>query len=103
MVGKNSLPRGRPDHGDEAAAGDAISRFGDHPGDRLSRVKSGNDDLSGLRRAARLLIDTHGADVRTRAVARSDELLADGDLVGYAIWQQVLRAIDELLGTPADD
>jgi hypothetical protein len=25
MVCKNSLPRCRPDHGDEAAAGDAIS------------------------------------------------------------------------------
>jgi hypothetical protein len=100
MVGKKYCPGA--DKTIRTGTGDVVPRFGDGPGDRRSRVKSGNDDFSGLRQAARLLIGTHGADARPRAVARSDELLAEGDLVGHAIWQQVLRAIDELLETPAD-
>ena len=82
-------------------AGGAVRRPGNPAGDQPAHVKSGIDKPSDLRQAARLLIDTHGADARPRAAARSHELLVQGDMIGHAIWQKVLRAIDELLSGPA--
>jgi len=67
-------------------------------------MNSGSDDSSDFRLAARLLIDTYGADARSRVVARSCELLAHGDMIGHAIWQKVLRAMDaQLPGPTAED
>lgn len=48
-------------------------------------------------RAANLLIKQHGDDAPIHAAMRADELLAEGDLEGVAIWKAIIRAIDELL------
>lgn len=64
-------------------------------------MNSSIDEPPDLRQAARLLIDTHGADARPRAAARSRELFVQGDMIGHAIWQKVLQAIDELTGSTA--
>ena len=48
-------------------------------------------------RAAKLLVDRHGDEAPSHAAMRADELLKDGDVDGYAIWKQILKAIDELL------
>ena len=37
-------------------------------------------------RAAKLLVDQHGADAPIRAAQRADELLAAGDIEGRAVW-----------------
>jgi hypothetical protein len=47
-------------------------------------------------RAAKLLIDQHGADAAIRAAQRADELLEAGDVDGAAVWRQILEAIGEL-------
>ena len=47
-------------------------------------------------RAAKLLIDQHGADAPIRAAQRADELLARGDVEGQAVWKRILRAIEAL-------
>ena len=46
--------------------------------------------------AARLLIDKHGDDAPIRAAERAEELAAEGDVDGCAVWRQILEAIDEL-------
>ena len=53
------------------------------------------DDLD-IFRAAKLLIDQHGDDAATRASLRADELLAERDADGSAVWRRILAAIDEL-------
>ncbi len=47
-------------------------------------------------RAAKLLIDQHGADAGLRAAERADEMLERGDLEGAAVWRRILKAIEEL-------
>ena len=47
-------------------------------------------------RAAKLLIDQHGADAGLRAAERADRLLENGDVDGAAIWVRILKAIEEL-------
>ena len=47
-------------------------------------------------RAAKLLIDQHGADAPLRAAERADELLDDGDVEGSGVWRRILEAIEEL-------
>jgi hypothetical protein len=47
-------------------------------------------------RAAKLMIDQHGADAAIRAAQRADELLDDGDVDGAVVWRQILGAIEEL-------
>jgi hypothetical protein len=47
-------------------------------------------------RAAKLLIDQHGDDASLRAAERADELLAEADVEGSAVWRRILAAIDEL-------
>ena len=53
------------------------------------------DDLDILR-AANLLLKRYGADAGIRAAQRADELLADGDSDGYAIWRRILEAVTDL-------
>jgi len=54
-------------------------------------------------RAAKLLVDQHGADAPIRAAQRADELLAAGDVVARAVWLGIPRAIKGLMATrPAD-
>ena len=47
-------------------------------------------------RAAKLLIDQHGADAAIRAAQRADELQDEGDVDGAVVWRRILEAIDEL-------
>ena len=46
-------------------------------------------------RAAHLLIKRHGDDAPIEAAMRADELAADGDMEGRAVWL-IGRAIEEL-------
>jgi len=48
-------------------------------------------------RAAKLLVDQHGANAPIRAAQRADELLAAGDLNGRAVWLGILKAVEELI------
>ena len=50
-------------------------------------------------RAAKLLVDQHGADAPIRAAQRADELLAAGDMAGRAVWLRILEAVKELMAT----
>ncbi len=50
-------------------------------------------------RAASLLIKRHGAEAPVVAAQRADELFAAGDLVGGAVWKEILGAIGELTRT----
>jgi hypothetical protein len=47
-------------------------------------------------RAAKLLVDQHGADARTRAAELASALLDEGDTEGDVIWRSIMAAIDEL-------
>jgi len=47
-------------------------------------------------RAAKLLIDQHGADAGQRAAERADQLLEAGDMIGATTWRRILKAIEEL-------
>ncbi len=47
-------------------------------------------------RSAKLLIDRHGDDAVIYAAMRGDQMLEQGDLDGLAIWNRILRAIEEL-------
>lgn len=54
-------------------------------------------------RAANLLLKRYGADAAVRAAQRADELSAEGDSDGYAIWKRILAAVGELTRTkPAE-
>jgi hypothetical protein len=48
-------------------------------------------------RAANLLIERHGEDASIHAAMRADEMMAKGDLDGYAVWKLIIRAVDELM------
>ena len=39
----------------------------------------------------------HGQDAPIEAAMRADDMLDRGDLDGYAVWRQVLKAVEELL------
>ncbi len=47
-------------------------------------------------RAAKLLTDQHSDKAAIHAAMIADELLAAGDLEGYAMWRRIIRAIEEL-------
>jgi len=47
-------------------------------------------------RAAKLLIDQHGADAGLRVAERADQLLEAGDMIGAATWRRILKAIEGL-------
>jgi hypothetical protein len=44
--------------------------------------------------AAKAMIDRYGNNAGIEAARRADELLEEGD--GYAIWKQIIAAIDKL-------
>ena len=53
--------------------------------------------------AANILVKRQGADARIAAAERADELLAKGDVRGYAVWKRILAAVDKLTRTkPAE-
>ncbi len=47
-------------------------------------------------RSANLLVKQHGQDAPIHAAMRADVMLEKGDLDGYAVWRQILRAMEEL-------
>ena len=53
-------------------------------------------DSPDIYRAAKLVIDQHGDGAALHAAQRADELLADGDPEGSAVWRHILAAIEEL-------
>ncbi len=48
-------------------------------------------------RSANLLINQHGDDAPIHAAMRADAMLEKGDLDGYAVWKQIVKAVEELL------
>jgi len=53
--------------------------------------------------SAQVLVKRHGQDAPIHAAMRADALLDVGDLEGYAVWKQILRAVGELQRTEALD
>jgi hypothetical protein len=53
------------------------------------------DDLD-IWRAASLMVKRYKADAPIMAAQRADELLAEGDLGGVAVWKRILEAISDL-------
>ena len=47
-------------------------------------------------RSANVLIQKHGEDASIEAALRADELAADGDMEGRAVWIRIVKAIEEL-------
>ena len=47
-------------------------------------------------RSANLLVKQHGQDAPIHAAMQADAMLDTGDLDGYAVWQRILRAVEEL-------
>jgi hypothetical protein len=48
-------------------------------------------------RAAALLVKRYGQDAPVLAAMRADQLAAEGDMEGRAIWLRIIKAIDGLL------
>ena len=48
-------------------------------------------------RTANILIREHGEDAPVQAAMRADAMLKKGDLDGYAVFQRIVRAAEELL------
>ena len=57
------------------------------------------DDID-IWRAAKVLVDLHGADAPVHAAMRIDSLSADGDTTGSAVWRRVLAGMREHLLRP---
>ena len=53
------------------------------------------DDLD-IYRSANELIKQHGDESLARATMRADELAADGEMEGRAVWLRVVKAVEEL-------
>jgi len=47
-------------------------------------------------RTAHLLIKQHGEEASIHAAMKADEMLAQGNLDGKAVWMRVIEAIGEL-------
>ena len=50
-------------------------------------------------RTAQSLVKQHGANAPVHAAMRTDDMLDEGDLDGYAVWKLILRAVEELQRT----
>ncbi len=48
--------------------------------------------------AAGAMIKRYGEDAATEAAMRADELLAEGDADGYAVWKRIIQAVEGLAG-----
>ena len=53
------------------------------------------DDLD-IYRSAQVLVNRHDEDAPIEAAMRADAMLEAGDLVGYAVWRRILRAVEEM-------
>jgi hypothetical protein len=47
-------------------------------------------------RVANLMLNRYGDEATTESAKRADELAADGDLAGVAVWLRVLDAVRQL-------
>ncbi len=54
-------------------------------------------------RCAHLLIERYGDDAPIEAAMRADELAADGDMEGVAVWKRIGKAVEELLSEERPD
>ncbi len=54
-------------------------------------------------RTANVLVKQHGQDAPIQAAMRADAMLEEGDLDGYAVFKQVVKAIEELLSKDRPD
>jgi hypothetical protein len=60
-------------------------------------------DDADIWRAVNLLAKHYGADAALAAAQRAEELLAAGDVNGFAVWKRILDAAAELTRTtPAE-
>jgi len=50
-------------------------------------------------RTANLLIKQHGEEASIHAAMKADEMLAQGNLDGKAVWMRVIESIEELQAT----
>jgi len=50
-------------------------------------------------RAAKVLIDRHGAKATADAMKRADALAAQGDAAGKVVWLRILKSVEELQNT----
>ena len=50
-------------------------------------------------RSANVLVKQHGEDAPIQAAMRADAMLAKGDLDGYAVWNKIIQAVEELRST----
>ncbi len=55
-------------------------------------------------RSARLLVKQHGEDAPIEVAMRADAMLEAGDLEGLAVWNRILRVVEEMGNTtPSTD
>ncbi len=47
-------------------------------------------------RSANVLIRKHGEDAAIEAAMRTDAMLDKGNLDGYAVWNRIVRAVEEI-------
>ena len=47
-------------------------------------------------RSANILIREHGKDAAIEAAKHADAMLDKGDLEGQAVWQRIVRAVEEM-------
>jgi len=52
-------------------------------------------------RVANLMLTRYGDEAQVESAKRADELAADGDLVGVAVWLRIIDAIGQLALTTA--
>ncbi len=52
-----------------------------------------------ISRSANVLVKQHGQDAPIEAAMRADAMLDRGDPDGYAAWQRILRAVEEMQRT----
>ena len=50
-------------------------------------------------RAANLMLQRYGENAEPESAARIDELAADGDLDGAAVWRRIMDAVAQLTNT----
>ena len=50
-------------------------------------------------RAANILVKRYGEDAVLEAAQRADVMLERGDMDGYAMWKQIVKAVEEMQRT----
>ncbi len=50
-------------------------------------------------RSANILVKRCGEDAALKAARRADVMLERGDMDGYAVWKQIVRAVEEMQRT----